>query len=467
MLNTEIQSGRLNSLRQVIFVGPGGQSVVKNVEKLDARKVKITLHFPFGSLSRSLLPRIPILPRHKLADKVKKLNPSVAPDAFVKAWGLNTKPEEIVGLGPFKVKAITDRQIVFERNPHYWKVDKNQVQLPYVNAVELNFLNNPNELPSKVQAGEVDIFGISVDFVNVKAKDAQALFSAAEKAGMKFAYRGLGLQNTMLSVNQDAADETLRNLFRDLRFRQALAHLMDRERLVKEALAGLGVPRDTFISPFSPFFDRQANARFDFHIERAKSLLDRMGLKDSNRDGIHEMPNGKPLQIELLITETNEARVNTAKLLTPVFAEAGVKLVTIAVPGQQVSQRIFKRPPEYHLLLISIIGSAISAEDLFALFHSTGSNHFYKFSDAEGKDVPNYQRRVDELLIQLSSEWDETKLRALNVEFQKLISENLPVIWLFSPGFYLAVKPNIGNTAALTTIDVAASMAAFETLWIK
>jgi peptide/nickel transport system substrate-binding protein len=466
LLNMEIQSDMLSGLRRKLFMG-GSQMVLKNAEKLDARRVRLNLNMPFGSLLRFPLPQLPILPRHKLADKVKKLNPNAAPDAFVKAWGLGAKPEDFAGSGPFKIKTLHTNKIVFERNPFYWKVDKNKVQLPYVNTFEFSFVQDPKELLGKIRDGEVDIFKFSVDFVNTKIKDASELFSAIEKAGMRFAYRDRGFENTMLSINQDATDEALRKVFRDLRFRKAIAHLIDRGRLVKEALAGFGVPQDTFISPFSPYFDRQANARFDFSIERAKNLLDELGLKDTNGDGIRELPNGKPLQIELLITETNEARVNTAKIIAPIFAEAGINLVTATAPGQQVSQRINKRPPEYQFLIISILGSAISPEDFFAFYHSTGPFHFYKFSDAAGKDVPHYQKRVDEILVQLTIERDEAKRRALAVEFQKLTSENLPVIWLFSPGFYLVAKPNIGNTSALTTLDAAASLGLLEVLWLR
>lgn len=465
LLNMEIQSDRLNGLRRKLFID-GSQMLLKNAEKLDARRVRLNLNVPFNIL-RFPLPQLPILPRHKLADKVRRLNPNAAPDAFVKAWGLEAKPEDFAVLGPFKMKMLNNKQIVFERNPHYWKVDKNKVQLPYVNVVEFSFVNDPKELLGKIQAGELDVFEFPVDFVHTKTKNAQELFSAIEKAGMRFAYQGLGLENTMLSINQDVADEALRRIFRDLRFRKAIAHLIERDRLVKEALAGFGVPRDTFISPFSPYFDRQANVRFDFDLKRANSLLDEMGLKDSNGDGVRELPNRNPLHIELLINEANEARVNAAKLLIETFAAAGIKLVTLALPGQQVNARIFKRPPEYHTLLIGITGSAISPEEHFAFFHSTGPYHFYKFSDAEGRDVPDYQKRVDEILIQLSTERDETKRRTLIVEFQKLTSENLPVIWLFSPGFYLAAKPTIGNTAALTTIDAASSLVMLETFWLK
>lgn len=465
VLNSEITSDFLNDLRNDLMVL--GQPAFKNAEKLDARRVRLNLNTPFSG-AIFFLQRMRILPRHKLADKVKKLNPSAAPDAFVKAWGPDAKPDDFAILGPFKMKTLDSKQILLERNLYYWKVDKNKVQLPYLNSLELTIAHDVRqEELNRLKAGQLDYVTRHVDFVTFKSKDAQEFLSLVEKSGMKLAYQGMGPQSTLLSLNQDVADDALRAVFRDLRFRKAIAHLIDRDRLVKEGLLGYGVARDTFITPLSALYDKQATARFEFNLEKAKNLLDDMGLKDVNKDGVRELSNGKPLQIELLINQANEARVNSAKVLTVLFASAGIKLVTLALPGTEVGKRIVPGSTNYQALLISLIGTAASPVDHFTLFHSTGPNHFFKFSDAQGKDVPDFQKRVDELLIQISRETDDAKQKALASEFQKLVSENLPVIWLFSPGFYAATRTGLGNTGALTTHDAASQTVIFETFWRK
>jgi peptide/nickel transport system substrate-binding protein len=468
VLNNEIQSDTLQELRGRLL--SPGQMIIKNAEKLDARKVRFNLNLPFGHLL-AFLEDFAILPKHKLADKVKKLNPSAAPDAFVKAWGPDYKPEDFAFLGPYKFKTLTTSQSTLERNSHYWKVDKNKTQLPYFNTIEIIISRDRrggNEELNLVKAGQIDFSTRFVDFVNFKAKDIQEFLDAAQKGGLKIAYQGAGIQNTLLSLNQDVNDEALRTVFRDVRFRRAIAHLIDRERLVKEALSNFGVARETFITPFSALYDKQATALYEFNLERTKALLEEMGLKDSNKDGVRELSNGKPLQIELLINQANEARVNSAKILTTLFAGAGIKLTTLALPGAEVSKRIAPDSLNYQALLISMVGTAASPIEYFTLFHSTGGDHFYKFSDGKNKDVADYQKLVDDLLIQLTHETDATKQKSLASEFQKIVSENLPVIWLFSPGMYAAIRQNFGNVGAFVTQDALNSVGTvFSILWSK
>ncbi len=466
LLNNDIQSEALQELRDRLSAP--GQMVIKNADKIDARKVRLNLNVPFGYLL-VFLGNVVILPKHKLADKVKKLNPNAALDAFVKAWGPDYKPDDFAFLGPYKFKTLTTTQSTLERNTHYWKVDKNKVQLPYFNTIEITIpRDRRTEELNLVRAGQVDFSTRIIDFVNTKAKDIQEFLDAAQKGGLKLAYQGAGIQNTLLSLNQDVNDEALRTVFRDIRFRRAIAHLIDRERLVKEALSNFGVARETFITPFSALYDKQATALYELNLERAKALLDEMGLKDANKDNIRELPNGKPLQIELLINQANEARVNSAKVLTTLFASAGIKLTTLALSGSEVGKHIAPDSLNYQMLLISMIGTAASPVDYFTLFHSTGGNHFYKFSDEKNKDGADYQKRVDDLLIQLSHETDSAKQKAMAAEFQKIVSENLPVIWLFSPGMFVAARPSLGNIGALVTQDAANNIATVVgTLWLK
>jgi ABC-type transport system substrate-binding protein len=132
-----------------------------------------------------------------------------------------------------------------------------------------------------------------------------------------------------------------------------------------------------------------------------------------------------------------------------------------------VGKRISPGSTNYQALLISMVGTAVSPVDYFSLFHSTGEHHFFKFSDGQGKDVADYQKRVDEALTQLSREVDEARQKTLASEFQKLVSENVPVIWLFSPGLYAAARSTLGNTRALVTQDAASQSILWETFWRK
>jgi len=95
------------------------------VEKLDNFTVRFTFPAPYAVGDR-FFDSIAILPRHLLEK-------NYAAGTLQQAWTLNTSPEKMAGLGPFKLKKIVPgSSITLERNPYYWKTDSKGQQLPYL-----------------------------------------------------------------------------------------------------------------------------------------------------------------------------------------------------------------------------------------------------------------------------------------------------------------------------------------------
>ena len=102
------------------------------VHKIDARRVAFDLP-RVNAVGERIFDGIPMLPRHLLerAWREGKLN---------EAWGLRTSPEEIAGLGPFRLKeSVPGQRIVLERNPYYWKSDGAGTRLPYLDQLAFTF----------------------------------------------------------------------------------------------------------------------------------------------------------------------------------------------------------------------------------------------------------------------------------------------------------------------------------------
>ena len=61
------------------------------------------------------------------------LEKSVTDGTFTSAYGVNWKPENIVGSGPFRLKEYkTAQYTILERNPYFLEVDTNGQRLPYL-----------------------------------------------------------------------------------------------------------------------------------------------------------------------------------------------------------------------------------------------------------------------------------------------------------------------------------------------
>jgi len=106
------------------------------VQKIDAYTVRFTFPAPYSAAER-VFDGLGILPRHLLEKDYKE-------GKIAQVWTLNTPPQNIAGLGAFRLKQVVpgDR-VVLERNPYYWKVDSKGQQLPYLD--ELTFLVVPTQ----------------------------------------------------------------------------------------------------------------------------------------------------------------------------------------------------------------------------------------------------------------------------------------------------------------------------------
>ena len=90
-----------------------------------------------------------LIPKHKWENDYKAGN-------FRQVLTLSTPPQDVVGLGPYRVQSFTtDQRLVLERNPYYWKVDKNQQRLPYIDRVVFVIVPDFNTAALKFQSGEL------------------------------------------------------------------------------------------------------------------------------------------------------------------------------------------------------------------------------------------------------------------------------------------------------------------------
>jgi peptide/nickel transport system substrate-binding protein len=104
------------------------------------------------------------------------------------------------------------------------------------------------------------------------------------------------------TFNVNHKDEGLREVFGDLRFRQAVSHALNREEMNELVYFGLGEPAQyTAFEPGTVNFvtDEQKSYLTEFDTGKANGLLDEMGLKDADGDGKRDRLDGGSLVINL------------------------------------------------------------------------------------------------------------------------------------------------------------------------
>ena len=253
-------------------------------------------------------------------DRINKIDDPDMPD--VQPWVLATPPP-------------ADR-FTAVRNRYFHRVDKNGVQLPYIDKIQMEVVDN-KLVPIKTGAGETDLQARGLFF-----KDYTFLKQSEDRNGLvtnlwKTA-RGAHLA---LFPNLNAADDTWRTLFRDVRFRKALAISVDREAINQFLFFGLARPVNNTVMPESPLWtDEVGTANTQYDVEAANALLDEIGLKMGD-GGFRKLPNGRDLRLVVETAGEDTEQVDVLELVRTNWQGIGFGIDAKPSQREVLRNRIF------------------------------------------------------------------------------------------------------------------------------
>ncbi|HVX45441.1 MAG TPA: ABC transporter substrate-binding protein [Mycobacteriales bacterium] len=255
-----------------------------------------------------------ILPKHYLKQFHPKYNKSVPKDwdtagglwAKKSDWMQNPDCPTLIG---YKCKSYDNNKgVVLERNPYYYAVTQDGDQLPYIDEVAFNIVQDPQVAKLQVQQGKVDY--CQGQFNQIGLADVSTLSKSKDQYGYEVLLWNTGSgTGSIFFLNYDYPEKKYRDLFRDKRFRQAISHAWDRTTAQKSLYFETGETTTGTMGPASIEFQVNKKGRSVYETWRdsykkldrakAKSLLADIGLKDTNNDGYLEFPDGSKLTVEI------------------------------------------------------------------------------------------------------------------------------------------------------------------------
>ncbi|MEM7797735.1 MAG: ABC transporter substrate-binding protein [Chloroflexota bacterium] len=210
---------------------------------------------------------------------------------------------------------------VYERNPYFFKVDTAGNQLPYTDSLRRILVEDLQVQDLKAIAGEYSHFGWGT-LNNV------ATYRENEEVGN---YRTILTQYNRgneynLAFNLNHPDPEMREIFNDIRFRQAMSVAINRDEINELVYFGLATPSQAAPTPDSAFYEPWMTSYFaEFDPEAANALLDEMGLDQRDSDGFRLMPSGEVLFLNFQVSVPEEAWAQIAELVTSYWNDVGVK----------------------------------------------------------------------------------------------------------------------------------------------
>lgn len=245
-----------------------------------------------------------------------------------------------------------------------------------------------------------------------------------------------------ISFNQDAEDARLREVFRKVEFRRAMAHAVDKQTIIDNVYLGLGTPQWSPISVQSPFYSEEATAKYEYDLGKAAALLDQIGLVDQNGDGWRDFPDGTTFQFELNTNAGNTTREQICQIFADDLAKIGVKAVFNPINFNALVTNLLGG--KYEATLLGLTGG-VEPHSGANVYTSCGGLHSWKYSDCE--DPTPVAQRIDELFDLGVKTYDFDEAYQYYAEFQKISTENADLIYLVLQCFRTAVYKNLKNTA--------------------
>jgi len=308
-----------------------------SLEKVDDYTIKFTFPVskPYDAFYLLKEDAFHVMPAHQL----KPLHPkwsTATPKPTYQQFADALPPDDLplVTMGPWVITEYkTDELMIMRRNPYYWRVDEAGSQLPYLD--EIQYRKGPSGIGRDLCtiAGDCDTMNLENPSTFVEAMTAAQ--NANAKFGITWGPETLGYWvrfNYALNFGvQNERDTAVRELFRDLRFRQALSYATDREGIAQSIMKGpflRGWAGGLY--PGAPEFDQKSVVYYPYDVASAKILLAEMGLKDTNNDGILEWTSGsqsgQSVVLQLRASQDAKETQSVAEALVNQWAAVGIKI---------------------------------------------------------------------------------------------------------------------------------------------
>ncbi len=406
------------------------------VEKIDNFTVRFTLPVKFAPFLRAMAQTI--LPRHCLWQTVQQKR-------FTFSWGIDTPPAQIIGTGPFLLSEYhPGERLVFKRNPHYWKRSSQGEALPYLDHIIFMIIPDAQAQLLKFIDGELDAIALSGrDYPLLKPLERSKDFHIYEA--------GADYDSNFVTFNQNPGlhpktsrpfvDPVKLSWFTNVQFRRAVAHAIDKKRLIEILNNGFGLPQNSAMSPSSgSFYDPQVTV-YDYDLGKARGILKQAGFK-YRPDGMLEDPQGHPVEFNLYTSDAGTAsREQTAAIIRSDLEAIGMKVNLVPVEFNTLVNKLTSSF-DWDMVMIGLTGGV---EPHFGqnVWRSSGGLHLWDPNQL--KPVSPWEKRIDEIYDQAAQELDDSKRKELYDEWQRITADELPVIYTVLGMDLFAVRNKFGN----------------------
>ncbi len=378
------------------------------VAQVDEKTFQFILPEPFAPFLSSLT--VGILPSH--------IWESVAPKRAT-LTELNLTP---IGSGPYKFDVFTKDKLgnigsyTLIRNTDYY------AQAPMIEQLTFKFYNTSAEALQALENKNVEGLG----FVPTDL--------AEEISGL----RGVNMfrpgipQVSAIFFNLDSGTE-----IEEVNIRTALTHALNRDQIVSDILGGNGTVINAPILPGMLGYHKNVTV-YEYSQEAANNLFDEEGWTwNENAPYRSKTVDGEETELTFTLTVLDQPEfISSAEIIKEQWMAVGVKTEIRVVGATELNATVLTGR-KYEMFFT---GELMGIDpDPFPFWHSSQATD-------SGLNLSNYtNRNVDELLEEARITTDPIERATKYIEFQDLLTEDVPAVFLYQPTYRYALPNKIQN----------------------
>jgi peptide/nickel transport system substrate-binding protein len=232
-------------------------------------------------------------------------------------------PDRPLLTGWVPVTPYVGTRFTAERNSYYFKVDLEGNQLPYIDRVVYDIVEDREVILLRVMNGEIDFLDRHIGAPANRA----VLFDNLERGDYRFIDAPVAQMNTMIiPFNQTSKDPVTREIFQNRDFRIGLSHAINRQELIDLVFIGQGEPWQGAPQREAPFFhERLATQYLEYDPELANEYLDR-AFPERDAQGFRLGPDGNRISFAIEADVGGQDRIDMLELIQGYWREVGVDM---------------------------------------------------------------------------------------------------------------------------------------------
>lgn len=342
----------------------------------------------------------PVIPKH-IYEKINR--------SEIQTAEINFNP---ITSGAYKLKKWERNQfIILEANRECFLYDDDMIK-------EIIFKVTPdyNSALTQIKKGEID-FTEDIRPSDAKQLSNQKNLKIASVKGRQYDY--VGWNNIDGKYFSETNKIKPHRFFGDKKVRQALSFAINRKEILEQYLLNYGSLCNSPISEiFESEFDNSLKG-FEYNPDKAKELLKQAGWTDKNRNGILEKSNSE-FSFTLNIPSGNPLREYAATIIKNNLKQVGIEIKVEKLEFGVLMDGLLNRKLDAWILAWFIPLPI----DLKSYWYSDLTQTQMNFTGYQSADA-------DKVMLELERKHSKEDYIKLMKKFQRIISEDQPVTFLY------------------------------------